>query len=107
YYGSIPTNFIIRLEVHEPYTEDDTLIFRDFHSDIITDIVRIPGPFSSDIIDTIYNIGFSEYPIFYNEPPQQSVGYRIIPNSSGTKWSDFDANLCDTSYFGDAVIVIE
>ena len=107
YYGTIPTNFVIRLEVHEPYTENDTLVFRDFHSNNVFDKVKISGPFNSGVLDTIYNEGFSNYPILYNESPQQSVGYWIAPNPSGSKWSYFDLNLCDPNHLGDAVLVIE
>ena len=107
YYGSIPTNFVIRLDVKEPYSQNDTLVFRDFHSNNILDQVRIPGPFSSGIIDTVVDIGFSKYPIFYNQTPEQGFPFRISSDSSGSHWVYFDVDLCNSSYFGDAVMVIE
>lgn len=109
YCDTVPADFIIHLDVHEPYTENDTLIFRDFNSTNIFDQVKIPGPFNSGILDTIINYGFIDYPISNQGTLIKSFRYSLHSNNSVfSKFCDFRLKLCEPyNQYGDAVMIID
>lgn len=75
-------NCYIRLDVQNPYSDNDTLIYADWSS-LPVQTIRIPGPFQSGIIDTMISVpheatGGWEV-LRYGGLPQLSIAYAINP----------------------------
>ena len=72
-------NFIIKLQVNNPHTAQDTLFYYDWNypQGAAHWIKKIPGPFVSGIIDTVYNCSFMGYPLTYNQIPELSINHYI------------------------------
>jgi hypothetical protein len=98
-------NFVIKLQVNNPYTANDTLLIRDFNGSSIYSQLRIPGPFQSGIIDTVWNEGFISYPISYNKVPEFSFVYYFSNNPTVGGHARCASNFC-TNTLSEAIITI-
>jgi hypothetical protein len=115
YINPFPTNFIIKLDVKNPYTENDTLVIRDFSNPTSPSATHsIPGPFTSGILDSINDI-WGQFPITFHDlmnhsGPGHSV--RMIVRSTPEKeyinrWIDFyTAPICSGEY-AEVTLVID
>ncbi|MCC5924514.1 MAG: hypothetical protein JJT77_12075 [Crocinitomicaceae bacterium] len=87
YINPFPTNFIINLDVKNPYTENDTLFMRDFSSSNPLAEKFILGPFESGVLDSVVNSFYTKFPVKLSDinshgGPRDAVGV-YIKNSSG------------------------
>jgi hypothetical protein len=100
-------NFVIKLEVNNPYTANDTLVLRDWNSTSAYDRIVIPGPFVAGIIDTVWKASYSSYPITYNEVPQLLINYIRHPYTpEGSNSIYLDVPFCSTD-LQEAILVID
>jgi hypothetical protein len=115
YINPFPTNFIIKLDVRNPYSANDTLVIRDFSSSNPLAQKSIPGPFSSGFLDSIVNTYYTKFPvklsdIVNNDGPQDAIGayIRSLPNYvSDLKYEYFyHAPICGGE-FAEVTLVIE
>ena len=99
-------NFVIKLEVNNAYTENDTMFVPDYNS--TTDAwaqIAIPGPFQDMIIDTIVNRPFFTYPITYNAVPKSYISYFLTTTQLNTTIY-FDTPFCNNG-FAEAIITLD
>ncbi len=99
-------NFVIKLEVNNPYTENDTLYVPDYN--FITDVwaqIAIPGPFEDMVVDTIINRPFFTYPIIYGQVEESYISYFQTTTQQNTTIY-FDTPFCDSS-FAEAIITLD
>ena len=100
-------NFIIKLQVNNPHTIYDTLVLRDWNNPSAYAELRIPGPFISSVIDTVWNESFISYPLMYNTLADFNVNYIMHPYVPGNaKTVRFFAPFCSSTLV-DAVLVID
>jgi len=99
-------NFVIKLQANNPYTENDTLILRDFNGASAFSELRVPGPFQSGLIDTVLNEGYSSYPINYASPIKFDFAFYLSSNLPGLSWATLNALFC-SSTFSEAIITID
>ena len=82
------TNFIIKLDVLNQYTENDTLIIEDYNGIGGTSwlsnkkVKYYPGPFSSGELEIVKDYNYKNFPISHStyinyNAPELNVGYRI------------------------------
>lgn len=78
-YYSAAVNFTVRLDVQNPYTDQDTLYYYDWNYPVssTTWVKKIPGPFQSGFIDTVTNATFMDFPISYSKESTIKVNYYI------------------------------
>ena len=115
YVGSIPSNFLIRLNVINAYSANDTLIIRDYSSSDPNALKFIPGPFSSGIIDSIVGFPFKEFPFRASDivnfgGPSANVKYMIRswPENSGYwKTAKFYIGPLCSQDFSEVVLTLE
>lgn len=89
-YLNATTNIIIKLDVKNPLTSNDTLEYLDYNSSNSNDVIRICGPFNSGIIDTAWNVDIMNFPLKFNKVQRISIGYGVYPyNPDATAWSRF------------------
>ena len=99
-------DFIIKLQVNNPYTENDTLYIPDYHNSDPFAQLAFAGPFSNgQVLDTLIGISYTNYPLIYKQQPDSYINYYFTPIGE-MKFLHFSTPLC-SSTFGQAVIVIE
>jgi hypothetical protein len=115
YINPFPTNFIIKLDVRNAYSENDTLVMTDYTSSNPFDNILIPGPFTSGVLDTVFNHMHTMFPIRLSEVinhggPQNAIGYlmRSAPSYIGTpkKFNFYIAPIC-SGEFAEAIMIID
>ena len=100
-------NFIVKLQVNNPHTIYDTLVLRDYNGPSIYSKLKIPGPFVSGIIDTVWNESYMSYPIMYNKPiVYNRFGYYFSSDPTNITYSYFNASFC-TNELSEAIITID
>lgn len=82
YINPFPTNFIIKLDVNNPYSVNDTLVMHDFSSSDPFASRLIPGPFESGFLDSIVSHNYKLFPIKRSDitkegGPRNAVTYRL------------------------------
>lgn len=80
YINPFPTNFIIKLDVNNPYTENDTLVMLNHNSSDPFDQLLIPGPFESGFIDSVMNYSYDLFPLSwsdYDNGPKGGIQFRL------------------------------
>lgn len=102
--GAQPISFVIKLEVDSAYTQNDTLIYRNLSQPE----VRIPGPFQSGVIDTVWNMPFEGWYIHDKGFNYQYLRFKM---SSSANYYQSETNFyipenCSNDLF-EAVIKIE
>jgi hypothetical protein len=115
YINPFPTNFIIDLDVQNPYTENDTLAIRDYSSSDPFAQRLIPGPFTNGFLDSVVNDHFNLFPISWSSvtndgTPTHSVIYylRSLPDYIGNKQkASFSIAPICSDEFAEATLVIE
>lgn len=115
YINPFPTNFVIKLDVKNPYTENDTLVLLDFSDPDPFAQQLIAGPFQSGLIDSVKNFNFNIFPLKWteiknNEGPRGGVQYRIrsLPDYIGSnKHKYFYHSLICSGNFAEVTLVIE
>jgi hypothetical protein len=63
YVNPFPTNFIINLDVENPYTENNTLVMADFGNPDPFAQLLIPVPFESGVLDSVVNQPYTLFPL--------------------------------------------
>lgn len=115
YINPFPTNFVIKLDVKNPYTENDTLFMRDFSSQDPLAEKFISGPFESGVLDSVINSFYTKFPVKLSDinshgGPRDAVGV-YIKNSSGNYSDLMSANFYHTlicsGEFAEVTLVIE
>ena len=115
YINPFPTNFVIKLDVKNSYTENDTLFMRDFSSPDPLAEKFISGPFESGVLDSVINSFYTKFPVKLSDinshgVPRDAVGV-YIKNSSGNYSNLMSANFYHSSIcsgeFAEVTIVIE
>lgn len=115
YINPFPTNFVIKLDVKNPYTENDTLMMFDFKNPNAapSDAVLFAGPFVNGTLDSIVNYNFSRFPIHFtkNEDlcPKLSIRHmvRSIDNVHLDKYTSFKTAPICSGEFAEVTLVIE
>jgi hypothetical protein len=115
YINPFPTNFVIKLDVKNPYTENDTLMMFDFKNPNAapSDVVLFAGPFDNGTLDSIVNYNFSLFPIDFakNEDlgPKLSIRHmvRSIDNVHLDKYTSFKTAPICSGEFAEVTLVIE
>ena len=84
YINPFPAKFVIKLEVNNPYSQNDSLVLFDFNNPnaMPSSAKLYPGPFTNTIIDTIDNYMFGKFPIHFSDilagrGPSLSFHHRI------------------------------
>jgi hypothetical protein len=96
-------NFVIKLQVNNPYSANDTLYYSNWSYPNPTDIaLKLAGPFQTGIIDTAINVPYTKVQI-YNEVPKLNMTYYMNNVADNTVY--FDTPLCSSS-FGNVTFVI-
>lgn len=99
-------NFVIRLQVNNPHTMYDTLVLRDYNGPSIYSKLKIPGPFVSGVIDTVWNESYMSYPLTFNKPILfDRFSYFFVANPSNIIYSDFNVSFC-TNELSNAIITV-
>lgn len=99
-------DFIIKLQVNNPYTESDTLYIPDYQSSDPFAQKSFAGPFSNgQVLDTLIGIPFTNYPLIYEQQPDNYINYYFTPIGE-LRFLHFSTPFCNST-FGEAVIVIE
>ena len=115
YINPFPTNFIINLDVQNPYTENDTLVMLNHNSSDPFDQLLIPGPFESGFIDSVSDYYFGVFPITWSESndesgPKGGVQFRLRsqPDYIGNNQHEYFnlAPICSNES-ADVTLVIE
>jgi hypothetical protein len=115
YINPFPTNFIIKLDVQNPYTENDTLVMLDFDNPDPFANKLIPGPFSTGYLDSVFNYSFTKFPIHFSDllngtGPIGGVSFRIrsLPNNIGNSTPVYfkHAPIC-SGEFAEVTLVID
>jgi hypothetical protein len=98
-------NFVIKLEVNNPYTELDTLTIADYNSNQPNPQLKFVGPFVNQILDTVYNRPYISYPIKYSKIPQTFIAYGFTQEVN-VQYQYFDTPFCDNGY-AEAIITLD
>ena len=116
YYNKFPSRFIIKLDVMNSYTENDTLVLLDYNNQNPTshNYKYYPGPFTNGVLDTVEYYFFNSYPIKFVDfdnynAPEKTIGYRVrsLPNSNIHSFIKFHlAPICNNEY-AEATLEIE
>lgn len=110
YIGKRPISYLIRLEVDNSYTENDTLIIRDYNQFLVDKqaVLRIPGPFQNEIVDTVWNFPYGYSATYGKTSKFENVEYKISSSGElGWKSTGFDIpNFCSGQIY-EAVIKVE
>jgi hypothetical protein len=115
YINPFPTNFIIKLDVRNAYTENDTLVMMDYSSSDPFANRLIAGPFTNGVLDTIFNHTHTLFPIRFSEittygGPRNAVTFRLrsLPNFIGTQQmvNFYIAPIC-SGEFAEVTLVID
>lgn len=108
-YNNPPSvKFIVRLQVNNAYTANDTLHYYDWNypqNGASHWVKKIAGPFQSGIIDTVQNAGYLSFPIEYQGNPFMRVNYHVNSYQSNEDAIVFTP-LCSGT-FSEAVLVID
>ena len=89
-------DLIVKLQVNNPHTENDTLLIFDLESNDYTKQIAIPGPFTTGVIDTFIDGYFPNFPIFYGKSPRLSYRHSFIPYTpDGAVYTDINVSFCD------------
>ena len=115
YINPFPTNFIIKLDVKNPYTENDTLVMTDFTSSDPFAQKFIPGPFNTGVLDSVVNSFYNKLPISFSDisnhgGPQHSIGVyvRSLPNYyTDLKYEYFHISPICSGEFAEVTLVID
>jgi hypothetical protein len=115
YVNPFPTNFVIKLDVQNPYTENDTLVMLNHNSSDPFDQLLIPGPFETGYIDSVSNYYYSVFPITWSEynnetGPRGGVQFRLRsqPDYIGiNKHERFDHTPICSGEFAEVTLKIE
>jgi hypothetical protein len=67
YINPFPNKFIIKLDVNNPYTENDTLVLKDFGNSDPLAQRYIPGPFESGFLDSVVNNPYTSFPLKWHQ----------------------------------------
>ena len=114
YISPFPTNFIIHLNVRNPYTENDTLIIRDFWDSHPLAQLKIPGPFESTTLDSVINLPYTGFPLTWRnivdgKTPEYTINTIVITKDSDQiiKYTHFNiAPICSGEY-AEVTLVID
>ena len=115
YINPFPTNFIIKLDVENPYTENDTLVMTDFSNPNPLANKLVAGPFTSGVLDSVINSSYNKLPIslsdiFTHGGPKHSVGVyiRSMPNYyTELKYEYFYTSPICSNEFAEVTLVID
>lgn len=115
YINPFPTNFVIRLDVKNTYTENDTLVLLDFSDPDPFAQLLVSGPFQSGFIDSIKNFNYNIFPLKWSEimnngGPRGGVQYRIrsLPDYIGSNQHiNFYHSMICSGDFAEVTLVIE
>lgn len=98
-------SFVIKLQVTNPYTANDTLIYGDLNN-YSSGGIKLAGPFSSGIIDTVFNTPYTEYPVTYGKIPKKQINYFI--KSGTSKSTTAEQPFCaEANSYGEAIFIID
>jgi hypothetical protein len=92
--GSV--NFLIQLQANSSYTINDTLIIPDYNSSNTGDQIKIAGPFSSGVIDTVMNRSYTNYPLKYSELPRSDINY-YFTGYGELRFLNFNTPFCQSN----------
>jgi hypothetical protein len=100
-------NFVIKLQVNNPYTANDTLYYGDYNGGPGSPDKKLGGPFVSQVLDTVQNYPFIGYPLKYGEDPEKSIPYSINNISSNIKRVSFSQKFCSgQNEYAEAIFII-
>jgi len=116
YINPFPTKFIIKLDVQNQYSENDTLMLFNFNSPnaMPSDAVYFPGPFTSGTLDSILNYNFSKFPVPFSvngsTTPILTIRHivRSFPNNMlSDKYTYFNIAPICSGEFAEVTLVID
>ena len=87
-------DLIVKLQVNNPHTANDTLIFWDLESNDPTAKIALPGPFTTGIVDTFIDGYFPNFPVIYGESPRLGFGHYFHPYTD-IVYTDVNVSFCD------------
>jgi len=87
-------DLIVKLQVNNPHTANDTLFYWDLESNDPTAKIALPGPFTTGVVDTFIDGYFPNFPIFYGKSPRLDFAY-YYSNYDGGHYSEIDVSFCD------------
>ena len=109
FWGVPPFNFILSLNVSNAYTNLDTLHYYDWNypqNGAEHWMKKIPGPFESGVLDTVWNCIYMNSPT-YGKDPLMNVSYFINDYQTNKKEITFPlVDLCSDELY-EAVIKID
>jgi hypothetical protein len=112
YINPFPTNFIIKLDVRNPYTENDTLVIKDFSSSNPLAQRKIAGPFESGTLEIVENQPYNLFPIHYSQTingnnPKYAILFHMLPFVGDIDRVDFDIAPICSGEFAEVTLVID
>lgn len=115
YINPFPTNFIIHLDVKNPYTENDTLVMMDYGNPDPLAQRYIPGPFESGFFDSVVKQSYTSFPLKWDQisdgsTPEYSIGFHFRDENGwdGTKEKVvFNITPICSGEFTDVTLVID
>ena len=112
YINPFPTNFIIKLDVKNPYTENDTLVMKDFSSSNPLAQRKIAGPFESGVLEIIESHPFNMFPLHFSQTingntPKYGVRFHMIPFTGDIERFDFNIAPICSGEFAEVTLVID
>ncbi len=115
YINPFPTNFIIHLDIKNPYTENDTLVMMDYGNPDPLAQRYIPGPFECGFLDSVVNQSYTSFPLKWDQisdgsTPEYSIGFHFRDENGwdGTKEKVvFNITPICSGEFTDVTLVID
>jgi hypothetical protein len=112
YINPFPTNFVIKLDVRNPYTENDTLVIKDFSSSNPFAQRKISGPFESGTLEIVENHSFNLFPIKHSQTiegrtPEYAVIYHFLPLTGDVFRANFSIAPICSGEFAEVTLVID
>lgn len=117
YINPFPAKFVIKLDVNNPYTQNDSLVLFDFNNPnaMPTSAKLYPGPFTNSIVDTIDNYMFGKFPVHFSDilagrGPNLNFHYRIrsLPQyDQDPIYVNFNLNTICSGEFAEVTLVID
>ena len=98
-------NFVIKLEVNNVYTENDTLTIADYNSTQSNPQIKFVGPFTDQILDTVFARPYISYPITFSQVPQTYIAYGFTQEVN-VQYEYFDTPFCNNG-FAEAIITLD
>jgi len=88
-------DLIVKLQVNNPHTENDTLFYSDLGSNDWAAKIAIPGPFTTGVVDTFIDGHLpSNFSVDYGELPKLNFGY-YFSTYDGGHYFDINYSFCN------------